>query len=322
MSLATLNSLRGIADRAVDATLNVAWSQWSCLTHTAAASTPRPVSSIVDAEALILMSLCLQEDERRLRDLLTALAKGHSKLFSVHRMQHIVAQFPDDALPLLHQFASWAKHPSWSTLGKLASERDESPPRTKDLGPLRLLNPPALQLRLRTAFGVGLKSDLLCYLLGRRDALTTVDELSDALGYTERNTRIAADDLVDAGLALRDDYSPQTTYRIRHEAIEWLVGGRTDSAVGLESPGAVRWQNWSIPFAFLANVRAASNRAEQGWSDYVIQSRARDLIDLHYPRLIRSRVLVWDAQITDGMNGLHALDRLVQNCAGAMHAAL
>lgn len=315
------DTLANIRDLALRAAIDVAWAQWSCLTHTAASMETRPVSSIVDAEALVLLSLILQDDERRFRDLLAALARSHSKLLSVHRMQHIGAHFPNDVMPMLHDFASWAKHPSWLKLGKLSVPTETDAPRRKDLGPLRLLNPPMLQLRLRTALGIGLKSDLLCYLLGQRDSLSTSEDQAHALGYTERNTRIAADDLVDAGFAVRDDYSPHTTYAVRGESWTRLLasGVETDTS---EPPASVRWHNWSEAFAFLAHVVVTARRAEQGWSDYVIESRARDLVEVHYPRLIRGRVLTWNGQMARESSGLEALQRVVSESVSAMRLAL
>lgn len=181
--------------------------------------------------------------------------------------------------------------------------------------------PPALHLRLRTPLGIGLKSDLLCYLLGQRGGLATVDEASGALGYTERNTRIAADDLVDAEFAVRVDYSRHTTYAVRGESWAWLLasGVETDAS---EPPDSPRWQNWAESFAFLAHVVIAARRAEQGWSDYIIDSRARDLVKVHYPRLIRGRVLTWNGQMARESSGLEALQRVVSESACAMRLAL
>jgi hypothetical protein len=318
MSRAVLVNLGTAAKRAA---LEVAWTQWSCLTHAAAASDLRSVTSIVDAEVLVVASLVLQDDERRLRDLLAALARQHSRLLSIHRMQAICALFPEPAAPLLHEFASWATHPSWSRLAMLAEVSTAATPRDKDIGPLRLLHAPMLQLRLRTAFGVGLKSDLLCYLLGQHEHLSTTADLAGALGYTERNTRAAADDLVTAGLAIRDDYSPRTTYSVRGGA--WSALLVAHAAAEPTTPRQLpRWQNWRDAFAFLAHVVATANRADEGWTDYVIESRARDLVESHYPVLIRGRTLVWDEAVAREPSGLRALKQIVSQTVEAMQASL
>jgi hypothetical protein len=314
------SSLASIRDLARGAALDVAWAQWSCLSHTVAATNTRPVVSIVDVEALVLLSLVLRDDERRLLDVLAALAKRDSKLLSVHRMQHVGARFPDVVMPHLHEFASWAKHPSWMKLGKRASTDDRSPPRSKDLGPLRLLNPPTLQLRLRAAFGVGLKSDLLCYLIGQQSAGASVADLSNALGYTERNVRAAADDLAGAGLVGRDDYSPQTAYML--PLAPWRALLATDDAPVANASWPARWVNWADLFAFLANVIELAHRADDRWTDYVIESRARDLVETHYPRLIRGRALSWNGQMARESRGLDALERIVSDSVGSMRDTL
>ena len=46
-------------------------------------------------------------------------------------------------------------------------------------------------------------------------------------------------------------------------------------------------------------------------STYVVGSKSRDLIELHYPLLIRARVLEWSGQMVERVDPLSALDRLV-----------
>lgn len=49
----------------------------------------------------------------------------------------------------------------------------------------------------------------------------------------------------------------------------------------------------------------------QQWSTYVVGSKSRDLIEQHYPLLIRARVLEWSGQMVERVDPLSALDRLV-----------
>lgn len=207
MSVNSLSMIDAVARRTA---VETSWAQWTALTHTASSGT-REVTSVVDAEALVLISLLFQDDERRLRDLLASMSATHSRFLSVHRAQSLATTFPEPAGARLAEFASWATHPSWLRLSKLGVHTNAAAPRNKPLGELRLLNPPAIQLRLRAAFGVGLKSDLLTYLLCQHDQPSRLSDLAASLAYTERNTRVAADDLVDAGFAARDDYSAQIT---------------------------------------------------------------------------------------------------------------
>ena len=307
MSDVTLSAIGAAARRTA---LQAAWTQWSAVTHTASQSDDQAATAVVDPEALLLLSLTLWDDERRLRDLCFAFAVQDAKLLSVHRAQALCEAFPEATQALLSEFASWAKHPSWFRLAKLAVSRETPAPREKSLGPLRLHNPPALYLRFRTAFGVGLKSDLLTCAVCRQERSATVAQLATFVAYSERNTRAAADDLVDAGLLVRDDYSPQQTYRAAPgDWAAFLSFGADDSPNVTRVP---RWQPWSVLFAFLAHVADTARRSEtHAWSDYVCSSRARDIVELHYPTLIRAEVAEWSGVMPGKGEPLAELDRLV-----------
>lgn len=307
MSVSSLRTIDAAARRTV---LETSWAQWAALTHTAS-SGKREVTSVVDAEALVLISLFLQEDERRLRDMLSSMAARYSRFLSVHRAQSLATTFPEPARERLAEFASWATHPSWLRLRKLAVQTDAPPTRDKTISELRLLSPPAIQLRLRTAFGVGLKSDLLTYLLCQHDQPSTLSDLAASLAYTERNTRVAADDLVDAGFAARDDYSAQVTYRAAIGVSSFFLFPSTQKP-SRKKESAPRWTPWAVIYAFLAHVADMAQRSmRQQWSTYVVSSKSRDLIEQHYPLLIRARVVEWSGQMVALVDPLSALDRLV-----------
>jgi hypothetical protein len=290
MSSVTPSSL---ANDARALALDCAWAQWAALTHLAAPIDLHLDTAIVDPEALVLLSLLLWDDERRLRDLMYAFATSHAKLLSVHRIQTLGAEFPGRGLTRVAEFASWARHPSWKRLATSDTGVSADPLRRKDLGPLRLAHAPALQLRLRLAFGVGLKTDLLTHLMCRRTERSTLAEIAQALGYTEKNSRIAADDLVDAGFVERDDYSARTTYRFLSG------GGLFGGARNHEDPQSAavdvpQWYPWYAIFPFLAHLYDFCRRADDSaWSTVVVDSKARDFLEAQYPRLIRSGALPW-----------------------------
>lgn len=307
MSAVTLSAIGAVARSTA---LHAAWAQWGAITQTASRGDAREAASAVDPEALLLLSLTLWEDERRLRDLCYAFATQAAKLLSVHRAQELCAAFPDGTHTLLAEFASWAKHPSWFRLAERAEARAIAEPRKKSLGPLRLHNPPALHLRFRTAFGVGLKSDLLACAVSRQERRVTISQLATFVAYSERNTRSAADDLVDAGLLVRDDYSERQTYRAAPgDWTAFLSFGAPEGSRVTEVPG---WKPWAIIFPFLAHVADAGRRAEtHAWSDYASASRARDLLEHHYPRLIQAELVEWSGNMPGTTEPLAELDRLV-----------
>ena len=68
----------------------------------------------------------------------------------------------------------------------------------------------------------------------------------------------------------------------------------------------------------------ASGRQEKRCRSRVGPSRWRagDLVEQHYPKLIRARVLTWNGQMARESSGLDALRRIVDESVSAMELAL
>jgi len=140
--------------------------------------------------------------------------------------------------------------------------------------------PAALMLRLRLGLGVGIKADVLAYLLGLHGAPQTVPAIAVATGYYQRAVRRAVEDLVAGGFVSAAATSP-ASYRLEPGAWRELLGLRQDPPV---------WRPWSVWFAFVAQLLEWAERQAAGpaVSDYVISSRARDFLDGQRPKLGRS----------------------------------
>ena len=306
----------------VRATLDLVWAQWSCILPSLAAPSRVVARSIIDPEALILVSLQLQEHERRLSDVLSGMARAHSKLLSVHRAQALCKHFPASTLALLNEFAVHAKHPSWKRLAADAVTPDAIKTRSKTPGPLRLLAQPAMLLRLRSAFGVGLKADLVTFLIVQRGRSHSARHIAAALGYTERNTRIAADELVGSGLAFRDDYGDAPLYLV--DTVAWqalLTSATTTDSIGTDA--SADWRYWSEVFGFVATVCSHFERARlESWTDYVVESRARDVIDQQYPILLRIGVAERPTAVSERRKPSEQLMRLVENTVNHLRTDL
>src|SRR5438105_9246125 len=86
--------------------LDVLWRQWRAVD--AQATGKGRANAMVDPEALVLMSLLLMEEERRLRDLIESWATWNSDLLSVQRAKNLAANYPDQARKKLAGFAEVA----------------------------------------------------------------------------------------------------------------------------------------------------------------------------------------------------------------------
>ena len=89
-----------------EATLGTLWRQWGSLG--AATAGEGSARSIVDPEGLVLASLSLTEEERRLWDLLYWWVKVGAPLLSVQRIKNLAVQFPESTRARLEAFAHLA----------------------------------------------------------------------------------------------------------------------------------------------------------------------------------------------------------------------
>lgn len=295
-----------------------AWAQWSALTATAVDLQGRRPWSTVDPEALVLASLAVGEHERRLTDVVFGMARSGTRLLSVQRMSALVDTYSARAQEGFHRFA-WAAaeggDPRWAPHAETPAE-DAQPVRPKRVGTLRLMEGPALMLRLRAGLGLGIKADVLTYLLGVHGAPVPLKGIALATGYTLRGIRKAAEEMAIGGFVQQADESP-VAFSADHRA--WAdVLGLNESRPGGRA-GVPPWRYWSLIYGFLVAVDEWAATAQAGdWSDYVASSRARDLVQDHAPRMRLARIDLPDPREATGAAYLEdfwrALSRLPAWC--------
>ena len=272
-----------LGQQARDAALDAVWRQWAALG--ALIGGPRP-RTVLDPEALVLASLALVPHERRLSDVLLWWASVGSGLLSVQRVRSLVDRFPGaDALGAFAASAVEAGDRRWKRLAG-PSGLDARPGKGADRPDL--LDPSALVLRLRAAFGVNAKADLFALLLAT-ERPETVRELAESSGYSTVTVRVALGEMALARVAEPTGASP-ATYRAG-ESARWsglLAGGSRP-----------RWGHWAETLGVLLSVSEWGREAET-WSPYVASSKARDLTE-RYARPLR--LLAPEAPRFDGHRG-------------------
>jgi hypothetical protein len=278
----------------------------------------------VDPEALVLTSLAFGDREKRLEDMVAAWAREGSFLLSKPRLKSLAADFPAsarDRMPDFARYAAEAGNSSWKRLAAPASPSDYRP-RDKSLGPLRLIDGPALVLRLRAGFGVNAKADVLALLLGLHGAAAELPVLTAATGYTDRAVRTATEEMVLAGF-LTEIRGRPSSFRVDPEPwSQVLQYHRLDRTPG-EGPAIPPWHHWAALFAFLAAVDDWGRSAERnGWSAYVASSKARDLYEEHERPLIRAGVDPLPRRPAPGTEFLALFHTLVLGAAERTRAAI
>lgn len=265
----------------VQAGLKVCWAQWAALgSYAAPVETRRPIS-IVDPEALILLSLGLQKEERRLGDMLRWWASVGSRLTSVQRMRTLAKDFPEDVQRSVGRYASLAVAAGdrrWKALAVGEAPRPSDDRGLKGPEVLNLAEASTLMLRLRAAFGVGLKADALAFLLGIGGSWVSVSVISEATRYSGTAVRAAARDMALGRLIRRTEDRP-ALYFVPVKPWAELLEIRSHGSRDPDERAMPSWRFWSGTFGFLLNVADWAERAiESEGSLEVVASRARDMV--------------------------------------------
>lgn len=283
--------LRKIGHAAREAAIQVAWAQWAHLGASALQDTKERTSSIIDPEALLLLSLHLEPTERRLRDFVHWWAGAGSDLLSVQRTKTLLKRFPPESKERLGAFAYWAAEAGDKRWRRYAPDEALSIQGRKEKGiqDPRLDVPASLVLRLRAGFGVNAKADVLAYLLGIEERLASRQETTDATGYSRATVRGALSDLARAQFIQEASDRPARYFA---PVRPWAV------LLGFDGPrstldSAPVWRHWASVFAFLAQVDYwAQETDKKNESAYLLSSRARDLFERHKSAFERNRMQV------------------------------
>ena len=270
-----------IGSAAREAAADAAWRQWGLLGAPVAGGNPAP-RSVIDPEALLLLSASIRSSERRLDDVLGWWAVAGSTLLSVQRTTTLLRRFPPSTRAGVASFASAAVEAGdrrWRTLARGADEAGLAS-RSKQGGEPRLTLHPSLMLRLRAGFGVGVKGDLLSVLLSANGQAGTIRTLSQATGYTPAAVRNAAQEMQAAGFVRRVKGRPAGYFV---DPLRWA-----DLLAAPEHEGS-EWRWFAQVFAFLAWTSEWSVQQRES-SPYIAGTTARDLIEDHRAAFDQNRI--------------------------------
>lgn len=286
-----------IARLARAASLDSAWRQWASLGAPIMAQDP--ARSVIDPEALLLLSAYLRASERRLDDVLAWWAAEASTLLSVQRTTTLLRAFPAGAGAGVAAFAGRAAESGDARWARLARAPADGLARGKRGHDPRITRNTALVLRLRAGFGVGVKADLLALLMSGDGHASTIATLTEASAYTPAAIRRAAREMEAADFVQRVRGRPAGFY---------IDPSRWAAVVG--SPGA-GWRWFAQVFAFLASVDAwGAEHAES--SPYIASTAARELIEAHRPAFEMNRVSIPNPADVTGEACLDAFAASVQ----------
>lgn len=242
--------------------------------------------SIVDPEALLLYSCAIRDDEPGLWDFVGGILAVAPSLLSVQRTRNLAAQYPERVRAVLAEAAAIAatdgKDARWKPLTAGAAPRAYRPRKVyQPAGRAGL--PAALMVRLRLAFGVHARSDMIAFLLGIAPAAATAREVAEATGYGPVPARRALEAMAAARIVSVAGSRPE---RYHADAERW--------AALLGATPVPRWRHWQPLFLFLAAALPPVHRAEpvEERSPYLRSSEERQLAITHRAAFALNRIPV------------------------------
>lgn len=295
-------TLKQIANSTLEATASVLWRHWTAVGSMA--SSAERAHSVVDPEALVLMSLFLRDHERRFWDLLSEWATVGARLLSVQRMKNLAPLYPPSGQNALNEFGALAR-----SIGRDARWKVRFFPepgkirrfREKRLAiNLKLVEDSALMLRLRRGLGVGLRADVLSFLLGKSGSWASVRAIAHALGYTPVATRRAADDLAAARLIHATVDDQPTTYSA--DAKAWA------RILELSGPPPV-WRHWNEIFVLAAALwQWALDARERRISPDALNTLGCELLERHRTAFTANEVSTSDKNVQASRGAFGSFD--------------
>jgi hypothetical protein len=277
-----------IAGKLVEAAVDALWRQWRAIGGAAAGG---PASAQVDPEVLCLASLALESHESRLWTVMIDWLRLGSGLVSVQRLRNVKRHLavPKDSLERFAgaviqgandaRFKALLSNRPRTAAGRSVVSRSRRV-KQRSGGPA-LTARPALMLRLRAAFGVGVKADLLAFLLGQ-PLRVTVGTAAAALGYSVPAVFRAIQDLEPAGFVRSTAAYGAAEYWV--DSLRWSALLDTDNDVP-------RWAYWREILTYVsAVVRWEERLAERSVSDYARGASLRDVAIAHEADLARAGV--------------------------------
>lgn len=240
------------AERATRAAIDLAWSLWRELGVPGVVR--RHEGWLVVPEPLILFTGALQDRDRRLRDQAVAWCVEYLPLISTSALRHTYTRERWPVSAVADIAATMAREARANWIGREVGSPFPVAARLEPSG-APFAAPSGLTLRIRSAFGVGARAEVLRALLVNYPIEPTMAELADAAFATKRHTADAVQHLEWSGLVDVDRRHQPYRLRLRtpdeltalvqplpHVTAEWgpllrLVGGFVQVLVDIaESP--------------------------------------------------------------------------------------
>ncbi len=274
--------LESIKQESESALITVCWRQWHTLGAPIASREYKSSRFLIDPEGLVLVSLGLLETERRLSDVSAWWMKVGSELNSIQRFSTLLERYPPRIKELITSLAIIAVEAGDKRWKKYVTgnEKPLTHRNGRESTRLHLNSNSAMTLRLRAAFGVGLKSDLYAYLISSNRPVSA-PEIADDLSYTIPAVREALSGFLLAGVIQEKSGRPAQYWM---DPFGWTSAFSPDlyriaEKIGTEWTGRPEWRFYGEIMGFLLKVSDWASARSEDASGYTLASQARDLLE-------------------------------------------
>jgi DNA-binding transcriptional ArsR family regulator len=273
-----------------EALLHRAWIQWAALGIDATVGRD---DAVVDPEALIALTAELGDADARLRDVSTDWCIAYGRYVNGSRLKQVVRELgtPIHAIGEYVATVASAGGPSWPMATRPRPGYVRRAKARLDSADAR----PRLRIRLRAAFGVNARADILAALLDTSPGELNAADLARVTRFTKPNIASALDALLLAGLI---------TARPAGNERRFVLPPSTLLLPGLQPP--VPQPNWVDRFAVALEVLRFLGSGDMSTTVRAIE--ARRLLASLTPRMSAERMPVPNASAT-GDEFAFAFDR-------------
>lgn len=243
------------------ALLNRAWIQWIALGADAVGERD---TAVVDPEALIALTAELGDADARLRDVSTDWCVTYGRYINGARLKQVAHELgtPSDAIGEYVATVAAAGGPRWPMATRPRPDYHSRGKARLEVARSR----PQVRIRLRAAFGVNARADVLAAVLNAPVGGLSTAELARVTRFTKPNVTFAVDALVLAGLL--------DTRAVGNERRVSLPKG-TSVLPGLRMP--VVQPDWVVRFRIALEIHRFNER--DGMSPLVRAIEARRVIE-------------------------------------------
>lgn len=243
------------------ALLNRAWIQWIALGVDAVGEADK---AVVDPEALIAVTAELSDADARLRDVSTDWCVAYGRYINGSRLKQVVRelQTPKEAIGEYVATVAAAGGPTWPMATQPRSDYAARGKARLETATTR----PRLRIRLRAAFGVNARADVLAALLVAPRMGPSIADLARRTRFTKPNVASALDALILAGLVEAQVVSNERRVSLTRKGV---------LLPGLRPP--IPQPDWVTRFGVVLEVLRFIER--DGMSESIRAIEARRLVD-------------------------------------------